>query len=161
MEIICVAQLNWITFQVVVFLSLFLQMDIYIHSIYRFQFSIYLGNGEFAQNGENKTLFNGVAEYIERKDHLLLTFDISDFCNLSNVPSGRNVDELYIPLFCRVAQRATLSYRGKFNHRDFTSSFTEIEPIDSNILDNIFDDFSISLIGCDPHTQYESEGNDK
>lgn len=75
---------------------------------------------------------------------------------------GMDISVVIIPLFCRVAQRATFSYRGKFNHRDFTSSFIEMEPIDSNILDNIFDDFSISLIGCDPHTQYKSgDDNEK
>ncbi len=53
-----------------------LAADGHFFPVYRFHFSVYLGNGEFVKHHQQKALFDGlaVAAVIERKEHLLLTF---------------------------------------------------------------------------------------
>lgn len=131
---------------------------------YRFHFSFYRGSGEFDQDQGHKALFDGaaVAIQIERKDHLLLTFEQPGpeswwphhfWPRLPRVL--RDQDGFYLPVFRRVPRRAPLRYEGNFRHRDFECKFVQLEPTEPKVLDEILDRFQISLIGCDPHTKYE------
>jgi hypothetical protein len=116
------------------------------------------------QDQQKKALFNGVAvaDQIERKDHLLLTFELpgpEPWCPYDFWPRLPRVlrehDEFYLPLFRRVPRRTPLRYEGSFKHRDFDHEFAEIEPTEPKVLDEILDRFLISIIGCDPHAKYE------
>jgi hypothetical protein len=42
-------------------------------------------------------------------------------------------------------------------HPDFKHSFAELEPSEKGVLDVILERFRISVIGCDPHTKYQTK----
>ncbi|HZZ81662.1 MAG TPA: hypothetical protein VFE62_24385 [Gemmataceae bacterium] len=132
--------------------------------VYRFHFAIYLGQGEFVKDNQTKMLFNGlaIATLFDRREHLLFTFELPGpepwwpFEFWPRLPRVlRHHDEFYLPYFRRVPRRGPVLYGGGFHHQDFKYAFAEIEPTEPKILDEILNDFLISLIGCDPHTKYE------
>ena len=47
-----------------------------------------------------------------------------------------------------------LPYIGKLGHDDFQYKFVEIEPEDPQLLDELFDNDCIYVIGCEPFTHY-------
>ncbi len=141
-----------------------LAADGHFFPVYRFQFSIYLGQGVFVEHDRQKGLFNGlaVAALIGRREHLLLTFELPGpepwwpyefWPRLPRIL--RYNDEFFLPYFRRVPRRRPALYGGHFRHRDFQFGFVELEPTEPRVLDEILDRFLISLIGCDPHTKYE------
>jgi hypothetical protein len=142
-----------------------LESDGSLFDAYTFQFSIYLGDGEFRKYGSQKARFNGVAAGMQLKgrDHILLTFEPlrsgprspSD-CppSLPHLLAQDDNDSVYFPLFRKVPKQRALKYSGKFVHKDFSHPFVEIAPVDPQVLDEILLEHGISLIGCDPHTEY-------
>lgn len=47
-----------------------------------------------------------------------------------------------------------LPYIGRLEHPDFDLKFAEIEPENSAILDELFDEHRVFVMGCDPFTNY-------
>jgi hypothetical protein len=47
-----------------------------------------------------------------------------------------------------------LPYVGKLEHPDFALRFTEIEPEKPELLDKLYDERNICVIGCEPFTHY-------
>jgi hypothetical protein len=47
-----------------------------------------------------------------------------------------------------------LPYLGKLEHEDFGLLFTEIEPEDPTMLDQLFLEKGVGILGCDPFTHY-------
>jgi len=138
--------------------------DANLFPAYRFHFSIYLGNGEFLKRDDRKWLFNGVAVAfrLERRDHLLLTFNGSN--GDTGVPYScgelpaviRDNEELLLPMLRRVPRQAPRPYSGHLWHRDFEFKLAEFEYADEREFEVMFDKYRISIVGCDPHSKYEA-----
>jgi hypothetical protein len=47
-----------------------------------------------------------------------------------------------------------LPYVGKLGHEDFRHSFTEIEPVDPRVLDKLYNNEHLIIIGCEPFAHY-------
>jgi hypothetical protein len=142
-----------------------LQSDGALFDAYNFQFSIYLGDGAFVKDGSKKASFRGVAVgmQLRGRDHVLLTFEplrCGPWLPDNSSPSLPHLlgqdDSVYFPLFRKVPRRRALKYAGKFSHKDFSRAFVELEPTEPKVLDEILLRHGISLIGCDPHTEYRN-----
>lgn len=117
---------------------------------YRFHFTIYLGNGEFFEDEQGRKLFTGVAvsAKIKRQDSLILLFGFS--C-LPHIPFIEENDEFVMPIL-ELMSRKTLNYTGSLAHADFKLSFVELSH--PEFFDKLLENYRISVIGCDPTTQY-------
>ena len=141
-----------------------IQQNAELFPAYRFDFSIYLGSGEFVKDREQKRLFSGIALTLQmdRSDHLLLTFGLPwpepfwpphYWHHLPDVLRAEN--EFVVPLLRRVPRRRPIRYGGSMVHPDFKHDFTELEPRERTSLDVLLERFRISVIGCDPHAMYK------
>jgi len=143
-----------------------LQHDRTMFPAYRFHFSVYQGDGTFIEDtGSKKVLFTGVAAAARAKqrDQLILFFGVPgpelwEWFPHFFPPLPRllqHEDEIFIPILQRVPRRPSLTYGGRYIHSDFGCSFAELEPAAGKVLDKLLMHFGISMIGCDPHTQYK------
>jgi hypothetical protein len=130
---------------------------------YRFHFSIYRSAGNYLEKRGSKLIFNGVAITSEshKKHNLLLTFDGSNGDPWRPGPFPGNLpatvkhhEELLLPMLRRVQGQASRPYRGSLRHRDFRLRFAELEYDDLKVFENLFDYYGISIIGCDPQSEY-------
>jgi hypothetical protein len=55
-------------------------------------------------------------------------------------------------------QPVVFDYVGQFLHPDFHSRLAEIEPESERQLDELFDEESVVVVGCDPATPYPGAG---
>jgi hypothetical protein len=133
---------------------------------YHFHYSYYLGKGEFLEKGGRKRIFFGSATKTTdpryNRETLVFSFEPTPpelFIQLGpsqallrSVRGTRNCPE--VP-FRRVPRRREWPYVGRLQHPDFACPFVGIEPRVPGILDEIFDKYRISIIGCDPSTEYK------
>ena len=104
-----------------------------ISPFYRFDYSIYLGNGEFyKENGEVQTLVGLAAN---TNDGLSLFFN----------RKVEKQDELLIPIL-KPNKRKKFKYIGGFEHDDFENYL--IKLTEDKILDALLDNFGLIVAGC-------------
>ncbi len=134
---------------------------------YRFHFSIYRGDGMFLEDDKHqKVILTGVATTAQAKraDRLILMVSVPDSEIMGSwwVPNVypplprlfEQKGELVIPILQRTPRGRSVKYCGAFLHPDFAFPFIELHPTEPQTLDTLLEKFGISLIGCDPHTEY-------
>lgn len=131
---------------------------------YRFHFSIYLGQGEYRREPDGtKAIYVGVGAAAGQtpNDHLILMFGSPGPVgvwapqSLPPLPSALSKGrEFFLPILRRLPRTPLAYYDGRNAHDDFRLAFAELEPADATTLDDILDEYGISLIGCDPHSMY-------
>ncbi|GEM_PF-3276863 len=140
--------------------------------VYRFDFSIYLGSGQFMKGDTGKCIFPGLAfclqEGTQPRLHAAFGYPPPFFPGLSQYPfrplwfpvfketgkdDGMHLMYLFAPANHQ-KKNTLLRYKGRLQHRDFANKFIELQPSDKHVLDNLLEHWGISIIGCDPFTRY-------
>ena len=132
---------------------------------YRFDFSIYRGKGEFLQPENGKRVFNGMAFAATegRREVLICTFEYPFGLRPSNGHADMPLwffedrPSRTVPVFRKVSSRGKekrLHYAGSFRHTDFKCPFVEVEPVEPTILDELLEQWGLSIVGCSPTQRY-------
>jgi hypothetical protein len=132
--------------------------------IYRFDFSLYLGRGEFRKPHDGRTTFNGIAVSIAdgTTNALHCTFEYPSVQMPTEAPPNQpswffqRHESRIEPLFRVVRSRSSkpLHYTGSLRHRDFKNRFVELEPFKPSLLDDLLEKWGVSIIGCEPASKY-------
>jgi len=129
--------------------------------VYRFDFSIYKGNGTFVEVDGKRSTWTGLAISVALEkgapEHIVLASLASiPGEDLTNVPRSLlqsflkvNGEGLDWPVFRKMPRRLPLPYIGQLDHPDFNGRLRELQLIDPRSLDKFLDTFGIALIGCE------------
>jgi len=133
--------------------------------IYRFDFSIYRGQGKFLKPEQGKKVFNGMAfaAVDQRRDALICTFEYPFGLKPSNGHANMPLwffeerPSHVTPRFRKVqsgGRGKLFHYRGDLRHSDFKHPFVELELGEPAILDDLLEEWGLSIVGCSPKLRY-------
>jgi hypothetical protein len=94
---------------------------------------------EIVSSNKDKRIVSAKTMFREGKNSFLL--DIDD-------------EEVWFNVRPISKDQRRLPYIGKLEHEDFGSLLMEIEPEETSVLDRLFLDKGVGIIGCDPFAHY-------